>query len=47
MRWAPGGGTGRAVACVHREEEEASANMDFIFSPSALDGIPMMYFGPA
>lgn len=36
------------VACVWRSEEfRIGGNMDFIFSPGALDGLPTMYFAGA
>ena len=36
------------VACVWRTEEfRLGGNMDFIFSPGALDGLPVMYFAGA
>ncbi len=34
------------VACVHRAEEvRFGPDLDFVFNPGALDGMPMMYFG--
>ncbi len=47
LDWVSGGVQFSAsVACIHRgEEEEFGADLDFVFSPGALSGVPTSYFG--
>lgn len=47
IEWAAGGVPLRAaVTCVHREEEARfGPDLDFIFSPGSLEGMPVTYFG--
>lgn len=49
LEWTVGGKpVAAAVACVYKSEEvRMGGNMDFVFSPGSLDGLPLQYFATA